>query len=105
MITELAGDSFSYRPEDEHREVDEAADDHDDACQEAGERQACGVQRRAGARVHPRTRVGETKNSTVVISDPISTTNITGFFIIVLGFSLTMESQSARFTIGESNSG
>ena len=41
----------------------------------------------------------------VVISAPTSTTNITGFFIISRGFSLTNESPIARFTIGGSNSG
>src|ERR1035441_984912 len=41
----------------------------------------------------------------VVMAAPTSTTNITGFFIMVRGFSLTNESLSARFTIGGSNSG
>src|ERR1019366_9163476 len=41
----------------------------------------------------------------VVIAAPTSTTNMTGFFIMVRGFSLTNESLSARFTIGGSNSG
>src|ERR1035438_9881750 len=41
----------------------------------------------------------------VVITAPTSTTNITGFFIIARGFSLTNESPMARFTIGGSNSG
>src|SRR5580700_8343328 len=36
---------------------------------------------------------------------PTSTTNITGFFIMVRGFSLIRESVMARFTIGGSNSG
>src|SRR5208283_4190420 len=42
---------------------------------------------------------------TVVINAPTSTTNMTGFFIISRGFSLTNESPMARFTIGGSNSG
>src|SRR5579871_3762779 len=36
---------------------------------------------------------------------PTSTTNITGFFIIRRGCSLTNESRIARFTMGGSNSG
>src|ERR1700688_2985386 len=43
--------------------------------------------------------------STVVITAPTSTTNITGFFIMVRGLSLMMESVTARLTIGGSNSG
>ena len=36
---------------------------------------------------------------------PTSTTNITGFFIMVRGFSLRNESAMARLTMGGSNSG
>src|SRR5262245_21725555 len=38
-------------------------------------------------------------SSTLVITEPISTTNITGFFIMVRGFNLRKESSSARRTI------
>src|SRR5215471_6536731 len=41
----------------------------------------------------------------VVISAPTSTTNMTGFFIMVRGLSFAKESRMARFTIGGSNSG
>src|ERR1035441_10074907 len=41
----------------------------------------------------------------VVMTAPTSTTNITGFFIMARGFSLTNESLTARLTIGGSNSG
>jgi redox-sensitive bicupin YhaK (pirin superfamily) len=41
----------------------------------------------------------------VVMAAPTSTTNMTGFFIMVRGFSLTNESRMARFTMGGSNSG
>src|SRR5580704_6345774 len=41
----------------------------------------------------------------VVMTAPTSTTNITGFFIMMRGFSLRKESPMARFTIGGSSSG
>src|SRR6516225_7882130 len=43
--------------------------------------------------------------STVVTAAPTSTTNITGFFIMVRGFSLRTESAMARLTMGGSSSG
>ncbi len=43
--------------------------------------------------------------SAVVIAAPTSTTNMTGFFIMVRGLSLRNESPMARFTMGGSNSG
>ena len=45
------------------------------------------------------------KISSVVMAAPTSTTNITGFFIISRGCSLTNESRMARFTMGGSSSG
>src|ERR1700722_8982151 len=51
-----AHDPLADRAEDQHREVDEAADDHDHADQEGGEGEAGGVQGRPGPRVRPRPR-------------------------------------------------
>src|SRR5579863_3467462 len=59
-------------------------------------------------KVKPTTPAPAAKSRTVrmvVITAPTSTTNMTGFFIMVRGFSLTNESPMARLTIGGSKSG
>jgi hypothetical protein len=43
-------------------------------------------------------------SSAVVTTEPTSTTNITGFLAICIGFSFFSESTAARFTIADSNS-
>jgi hypothetical protein len=53
-VLRSADDALADRAQDEHGEVDQAADDHDHAEQESGERRPGRVQRGSGARVHAR---------------------------------------------------
>src|ERR1700730_10394115 len=53
----------------------------------------------------PTPAIASLMTKTVVNAAPTSTTNITGFFTTILGFSLRNDSLIARLRISESNSG